>query len=76
MSELVTKEHYKQAFRVAYDFLESHNRVLAGYEDHQELLQDFMEAVKLSGLDSLTCRVLAGVYDFICAESKKLEGEE
>jgi len=76
MSVLIREEQQNQAFRTAYDFLKD-NRFSLQYPAEYELLaRKLAEAFAKNRDNPLACRLLSGVFDFICATSKRLEGEK
>ena len=56
----------KKAFRAAYEFMEAH----AGEDNYERLAAELSGAMATNKSNPLACRLLSGVYDFICAEAE------
>lgn len=72
---LLTCDEMKKGFRVAYDFMNDHISALETPEDYLKLADDMRNAIADNMDHPLTCRLLSGVCDFICAESKRLTND-
>ena len=70
--EITTIDSIKKSFRVAYQFMETHRTIVKERGDIEQIAFDLGQAIAENKDDPLTCRLLSGVYDFICAESRRL----
>ena len=69
--DIVSEENIKKSFRVAYEFMRKHICVLETCNDYQSVVMDLKKAFAENKDDPLTCRLISGVFDYICAESEK-----
>lgn len=70
--EITTIDSIKKSFRAAYQFMETHRTVVKERVDIEQIAFDLGQAIAKNKDDPLTYRLLSGVYDFICAESRRL----
>ena len=71
---VVGHDDRKKAFRVAYNFLEQHLDAVEKKEEYLELAEDLATAFSENKDNPLACRLISGVWDFLCAESKRMIG--
>lgn len=70
--EIATIDDIKKSFRVAYHFMETHMGVASELGQVQALAGDLRDTLAENKDDPLACRLVSGVYDYICAESRRL----
>ena len=70
--DLLISDEVKKAFRVSYDFLNNHASAINTPAEYKSLAEDLCNAFAENMNNPLACRLLSGVWDFICAESKRL----
>ena len=70
--DIATTEEIKKSFRVAYQFMETHLGVASELGQIQALVGDLRDTLAANKDDPLACRLVSGVYDYICAESRRL----
>lgn len=64
----MSKVDIKKSFRVAYNFMETH----LGTTDLRAFCADMRDTIAENKDDPLACRLISGIYDYICAESEKV----
>lgn len=74
MMRVATEQQVKSAFRIAYNFMESHCEVLSSQDDYRKLASDMADAFASNHNDPLACRMISAVFDFICATSERNGG--
>ena len=73
MGFLISETHQKEAFRVAYNFLDKHPGDLCNNDEYKAVAADLYGAIVTNRENPLACRLLSAVYDFICATSQEHE---
>ncbi len=65
---IASHDDRKKAFRVAYDFLERHIEASGSEQEYKALAEDLVKTFADCKDNPLACRLVSGVWDFICAE--------
>lgn len=72
MENLTTEYNIKQAFRKAYEFMESHNKTLWVPEEFLKINHDMQAEYDKCGGDPLTMNLIMAVVEYVCDKSKNV----
>lgn len=70
--DIATIDEIKKSFRVAFQFAQNHLCAMNCTDEYRQLACDLTDVFAENKDDPLACRLVSGVYDYICAESKRL----
>lgn len=76
MKEIITEKQMKDAFRVAYDFMNKHNSILHEADEYTRTVNEIYGVAKTYGVNPLMMRLVVACYEFICDKSFAMRSQE